>query len=112
MTTQCGNITGDDLFNASNGMPIKVAGRDKMSVDMTGFAIILKVDDETGEANTTAVIKTKDGHLIAGGSKVIVNRLEELVAYKGKEILDKESMKITFAEITTKNGIGVSFSIG
>lgn len=106
---QSGDITGNDMFNASSAKTIKEAGRNSLTGVLSGFAIMRKIDDETGEAFVSSVMKI-DGDLYAGGSKVITNRLQELVAFMGDKVLDN-GVKIEMTEIATKNGTGVTFKI-
>lgn len=106
---QLGDITGNDLFNASSAKNIKDAGRNGVTGVLSGFAIMRKIDDETGEASVSSVMKI-DGDLYAGGSKVITNRLQELVAFMGEKVLDS-GVKIEMQEIATKSGTGVTFKL-
>ena len=102
-----GDITGNDLFNASTANPIKKAGSKEISGKMTGCAVVQKTDDETGEISVSSVIKL-DGELYAGASKVITNRIQELIEFMGEEVI-KNGVEIQFCEIETKSGTGVSF---
>lgn len=104
---QVGDITGNDLFNASTANQIKKAGSKGVEGTMTGCAVVQKVDDETGEVTVSSVIKL-DGELYAGASKVITNRLQELIEFMGEEVI-KNGVAIQFCEIDTKSGVGVSF---
>lgn len=104
-----GDVTGNDLFNASSAKNIKDAGRNSVKGLLSGFAVLRKVDDETGEASVSSVMKI-DGELYAGGSKVISNRLQELVAFMGENVLDN-GVKIEMTEIATKSGTGVTFKL-
>ena len=102
-----GDITGNDLFNAPTANPIKKAGSKEIAGKMTGCAVVQKTDDGTGEISVSSVIKL-DGELYAGNSKVITNRLQELIEFMGEEVV-KNGVEIQFCEIDTKSGTGVSF---
>ena len=104
---QVGDITGNDMFNASSAKNIKDAGRNNVEGVLTGFAVMKKTDDETGDTTVSSVMKI-DNELYAGGSKVITNRLQELVVFFGDKVLDN-GVKIKMPEIATKSGTGVTF---
>ena len=104
-----GNITGNDLFNASTAESIKNAGRNKIEGLLSGCAIVQNVDDETGETSVSSVMKVNDT-LYAGGSKVMTNRLQKLVEFMGEDVI-KEGANIRFREIQTKSGTGVTFEL-
>lgn len=96
-----------DLFNTSVGTGYKDAVKNKVAGECTGAAVFEKTNQD-GEVETVSAVKV-DGKIYSGNSKVMANRVNELIGFLGDEI--ENGVKVAFTTVQCKEGDGVALMV-